>query len=42
MAARDACRKLRAGLAAFAAHKLGGAPDAITFRDGVRERRARR
>jgi len=35
MAARDACRKLRAGLAAFAARKLGGAPDAITFRDGV-------
>ena len=35
MAARDACRKLRAGLAAFAAHKLGGEPDAITFLDGV-------
>ena len=35
MAARDACRKLRGGLAAFAARKLGGAPDAITFRDGV-------
>jgi xanthine dehydrogenase large subunit len=35
MAARDACRKLRAGLAAFAARKLGGEPDAITFRDGV-------
>ncbi len=35
MAARDACRKLRAGLAAFAARKLGGEPGAIVFRDGV-------
>jgi xanthine dehydrogenase large subunit len=35
MAARDACRKLRAALAAFAARKLGGEPDAITFRDGI-------
>ncbi len=35
MAARDACRKLRAGLAAFAARKLDAEPDAITFRDGV-------
>jgi xanthine dehydrogenase large subunit len=35
MAARDACRKLRAGLAAFAARKLGGEPGAIVFRDGI-------
>ena len=35
MAARDACRKLRAELAAFAARRLGGKPDAITFQDGV-------
>jgi xanthine dehydrogenase large subunit len=35
MAARDACCKLRAGLAAFAARKLGGEPGAIVFRDGI-------
>ena len=36
MAARDACRKLRAGLAAFAALKLGGEPDANDLREGAR------
>jgi len=35
MAARDACRKLRANLAAFAAVKLGTAPDAVSFREGA-------
>jgi len=35
MAARDACRKLRAGLAQFAARKLGVDPDAVTFCDGT-------
>jgi len=35
MAARDACRTLRAGLAALAARKLGGEPDAVSFRDGI-------
>jgi xanthine dehydrogenase large subunit len=35
MAARDACRKLRASLAEFAARKLGGEPEAVEFRDGM-------
>jgi xanthine dehydrogenase large subunit len=35
MAARDACRKLRASLAAFAARKLGAEPDAVAFREGT-------
>jgi xanthine dehydrogenase large subunit len=35
MAARDACRKLRAELAQFAARKLGVDPGAVTFRDGA-------
>jgi xanthine dehydrogenase large subunit len=35
MAARDACRQIRARLAAFAARKHGGRPGDIVFRDGV-------
>ena len=35
MAARDACRKLRASLADVAARKLGVDPDAVSFRDGT-------
>jgi len=35
MAARDACRKLRANLATFAARKLGGEPEAVAFHHGA-------
>jgi xanthine dehydrogenase large subunit len=35
MAARDACRKLRASLADFAARKLDADADAVTFVDGL-------
>ncbi len=35
MAARDACRTLRARLATVAARRLGGDPEAVAFRDGA-------